>query len=138
MIVNFTTVLPVYVAVLCSTVAIVVSVAKYIKDRAHVVVEAGDHVLMSSRAATHKLGIKVINKGRRPVTIEGCGFKVDTDSGEILLSVLDPNLPKPLGEGESLTTYADPSEVQAKNVLFAWARDAGGRVYKSKGRPFRR
>jgi len=135
--VNFTTVLAVYGAVL-STVAIVMNVAKYIKDRAHVVVEAGEHVLMSSKVATHKLGIKVINKGRRPITIEGCGFKLDADSGENLLSVLDPNLPKPLGEGESLTTYADPSQVQARNVLFAWARDAGGRVYKSKRRPFRR
>lgn len=135
--VNLTTVLAVYGAVL-STVAIVINVANYIKDRAHVVVEAGDHVLMTSEAATHKLGIKVVNKGRRPVMIDCCGFKLDADNGENLLPVLDPNLPKPLREGESLTTYADPSEVQAKNVLFAWARDAGGRVYKSEGRPFRR
>ncbi len=137
MTVNFTTVLAVYGAVV-STVAIIMNVATYIKDRAHVVVEAEHHALMSSKAATLKLGIKVINKGRRPVTIECCGFKLDTRSGENLLSVLDPNLPKPLGEGESLTAYADPSEVQAKNVLLAWARDAGGRVYKSKSRPFRR
>jgi hypothetical protein len=113
MIVNLTTVLPVFLAVL-SAVAIVISVANYIKDRAHVVVEAGDHVLMTSEVATHKLGIKVINKGRRPVMIDSCGFKLDAENGENLLSVLDSNLPKPLREGESLTTYADSSEVQAK------------------------
>jgi hypothetical protein len=137
MTVNLTAVLAVYGAVV-STVAIIMNVATYIKDRAHVVVEAGHHALMSSKAAALKLGIKVINKGRRPVTIEGCGFTLDTGSGENLLSVLDPNLPKPLGEGESLTTYADPSEVQANKVVFAWARDTGGRVYKSKSKPFRR
>jgi hypothetical protein len=132
---DVTSVLAIYGAVL-STLAILLDITRYVKDRPKVVVEADHHVLYTTQKGVHKLGIKVTNKGTRPATVEACGFTIDSESEEKLLSVLDRTLPKRLDEGESHTAYADPAEVQASLILFAWVRDATGRVYKSKKRPF--
>jgi len=132
---DLTSVLAIYGAAL-STLAILLEITRYVKDRPKVVVEADHHELYTTQKGAHKLGIKMTNIGRRPVTVEACGFRIDTESEENSLSVLDRTLPNRLDEGESRTAYADPAEVQASRILFAWARDATGRVYKSKKRPF--
>jgi len=133
---DLTSALAIYGAVL-STLAILLDIGRRVKDRPEVVVEADHHVLFTTEKGVHKLGIKVTNKGTRPVTIEACGFRIDTKSKENTVTVLDPTLPKRLGEGEPPhTTFADPAEVPASRILFAWARDATGRVYTSKKRPF--
>lgn len=132
---DLTSVLAIYGAVL-STLAILSDIRRHVKDRPEVVVEADHHVLFTAEKGVHKLGIRVTNKGPRPVTIEACGFRIDTKSKENTVTVMDPTLPKRLGEGEPHTTFADPAEVPASRILFAWARDATGRVYTSKKRPF--
>jgi hypothetical protein len=127
-------VLAIYAAVL-STVAILTNLKSYLRDRAAVVVEANFHVLLGPHGAAKKLGIRVTNVGRRPLTIAECGFRIDSQSPDKLLTVLDATLPKRLDEGESHVTYANPDDLDIGRVIFAWARDATGRVYRSKRRP---
>lgn len=131
---DLTTIIAIYGAAL-ATVGIGLHLRAYIEDRPRFVVEANHHVLYTSEEGAHKLGIKVTNKGRAN-TLEACGFKIATRSDENMLTVMDPTLPKRLAKDESFTSFADPSEMKVDTILFAWARDASGRVYRSKKKPF--
>lgn len=134
--IDITTGLALYGALL-STIVFLWNLRRNLRDRAKLIVEADHHVLIGPLHRDHKLGIKMVNKGRRPLTVVASGFRLSTQSDENMVTVLDPTLPKELTEGQSHTTYANPMEVEANMVLYAWTRDATGRIYRSKKWPLR-
>jgi hypothetical protein len=85
----------------------------------------------------HKLGIEVFNKGRRSLTIVASGFRLDTQSDENTATAFDDALPKELAEGQKHITYVNPTDIETHKILYAWVRDATGRTYYSKKRPFK-
>ena len=126
--------LAVYGAIL-STFVLLWDVIKYFKDKPSLRVTANYHGLIGPLKKEVKIGIEIVNAGRRPVTLVSTGFELDTDSDENIITVLDPNLPRELSEGQRYITYTNPKEFDSGKILFARARDATGRVYRSKKNP---
>jgi len=134
--IDFTAILAVYGAIL-ATVVLLWDVVKYVRDRPGLMVKVDHHVLVGPQLSEHKIGIYMVNTGKRPLTVVASGFRLSTQAEENIATVMDPTLPKELAEGQSHTTYANPNEIEVNKILFAWARDATGREYRSKKRPLR-
>lgn len=126
--------LAVYGAIL-STFVLLWDVIKYFKDKPNLRVNANYHGRIGPQTKEVKIGIEMVNNGRRPITIVSSGFELDTDSDENIITVLDPNFPRELLEGQRYVTFTNPKEIDSSKILFARARDATGRVYRSKKRP---
>lgn len=123
-----------YGAVL-ATLVFLWDIVKYKRDKPTLRVEANVRVLVGLTSQT-KIGIDMINRGRRPLTIVASGFKLNTD-GPNIVTALNDNLPIELNEGQRHTTFVSPDSVDITKVLYAWARDATGREYRSKKRPLK-
>lgn len=119
-----------------STLAILLEIVRLLQDRSKVVVKgkANWRVVGGGKAYPSDkdyVMVTVINKGRRPVTIEkvalvlkGKGNKV-----QVLADALKKTL---LEEGQSVNFLADQSKVDIKTVKRVVAIDATGKVYKGK------
>lgn len=125
----------VYGAIL-STIIFLWDIFKYYRDKPKLRVQANHRLLIAMHKSEPRIGIDMINVGKRPITIVASGFRLDTESHENMATVLDPQLPKELHEGQSHTTFVLPKEIDTSKVLCAWARDPTGREYRSKKRPF--
>jgi hypothetical protein len=128
--------LAIYGAVL-STLVLLWDVIKYYKDKPSLRVQANHRALVGPSKSEHKIGIDMINEGKRPVTIVASGFKLDTESYENMGTVFDPGLPKQINEGQRYTTFVNPEEIDMSKILYAWAQDATGREHRSKKYPLR-
>ena len=123
-----------YGAVL-ATLVFLWDIVKYNRDKAKLSVEANVRVVAGLTSQV-KIGIDMINNRKRPLTIVASGLKLDTD-GPNVVTALDINLPIELGDGQRHTTFVDPDAIDTTKVLYAWARDATGREYRSKKRPLK-
>ncbi len=128
--------LAIYGAIL-STLVLLWDVVKYYKDKPRLRVQANHRVLVGPLKSEQKIGIDMINEGKRPITIVASGFKLDTDSDENTATVFDPGLPKQIDEGQSYTTFVNPETIDTNKILYAWARDATGRAHRSEKHPLR-
>jgi hypothetical protein len=129
-----------YVAVygaILSTLVLVWDIIKYFKDKPNLRVQANHRVLTGPLGSERKIGIDMINQGRRPITIVASGFKLDTDLEENMVTLFDPNLPRQINDGQHHTTFADPDRIDANKILYAWGRDATGKEYRSKKHPLK-
>ena len=133
---KFTLSLAIYGAFL-STLVFLWDIIKHHKDKPNLRVETNQRVLIGQKSE-RKIGIDVINEGRRPITIVASGFKLDTESDENIATFFDPNLPKEIYEGQCCTTFVNPESIDTNKILYAWARDATGKVYRSKKHPFKK
>ena len=120
---------------LLATLVFLWDVVKYKRDKATLRVETNIRALVGLTSQV-KIGIDMINDGRRPLTIVASGFKLDADDPNVA-TAYDMNLPIELHEGQRHTTFVNPETVDTTKVLYAWARDATGREYHSKKRPFK-
>jgi hypothetical protein len=84
-----------------------------------------------------QLFITSIKKGSRPVTITASGFRLDIPNEPNIVTIIDRDLPRELSDGQSHTSYIDMAKVPFTKILYAWARDATGREYRSKRKPFK-
>lgn len=132
----FTLYLAIYGAIL-STLVFTWDIIKYYKDKPKLRVSANHRVLIGAHNSERKIGIDMINEGKRPITIVASGFRLDTETDENVVTILDPQLPKELHEGQRHTTFVIPEELNASKILHAWARAATGREYSSKKHPLR-
>lgn len=132
----FTLYLAIYGAIL-STLVFSWDILKYYKDKPKLRVSANHRALIGSYKSERKIGIDMINEGKRPITIVASGFKLDIEPDENVVTVLDSQLPKELHEGQRHTTFVIPEELNASKILYAWARSATGREYRSKKHPLR-
>jgi hypothetical protein len=127
-----------YIAVYGAGLATLVflwDIVKYNRDKTKLRVEANLHALVGPKSEI-KIGIDMINDGRRPLTIVASGFKLDTDAPNVA-TAYDINLPIELNEGQKHTSFVNPNSVDITKVRYAWARDATGREYHSKKRPLK-
>jgi hypothetical protein len=122
-----------YGAVL-ATLVFLWDIVKYQRDKPRLRVEANRRVLVGPKSEL-KIGIDMINSGKRSVTIVASGFKLDTENQENIATVYDINLPTEIREGQRHTSFVNPDTVDTSKILYAWARDATGREYHSKKRP---
>ncbi|MEK6408718.1 MAG: hypothetical protein AABN34_17485 [Acidobacteriota bacterium] len=132
---KFTLYIAIYGAFL-STLVFLWDIIKHQKDKPNLRVETNQRVLIGQKSE-RKIGIDMINEGRRPITIVASGFKLDTKSDENTATVFDPNLPKEINEGQRCTTFVNPETIDTDKILYAWARDATGKVYRSKKQPLK-
>ena len=98
-------------------------------------VETNLRMLIGASGSAQKIGIDMINDGRRPVTIVGSGFKLYTESHKDVASVYDINLPVEIHEGQRHTSFVNPGTLEGHKILYTWVRDATGREYHSRKRP---
>jgi hypothetical protein len=131
---KFTLYLAIY-GVLLSTLVFLWDILKYYKDKPNLRVETNLRMLVGPLASEMKIGIDMINEGKRPITIVASGFKLDTESQKNVATGYDINLPTEIDEGQRHTSFVNPDTVDTNNILYAWARDAAGREYQSKKRP---
>lgn len=128
-----TFVIAVYGAVL-SSVVFLFELLKYYDDKPKLVVKTSASLFYENGDLTKnkkKISIEMINPGKRHITILYCGFKIKSDSIINMQQVIDPNLPKQLSEGESYISYADFVVEDFTKIVYAWAKDATGKEFKS-------
>ena len=134
---DVTTILAIYGSAL-STIVFFWKIFTYLRDRPRLKVRVDHHALLGPGVREHKLGIKMVNVGKGKITMVASGFKYapplpDGSMG----TIVDPDLPKELDEGQPHTSFADPSGVPQDQVLYGWVRDATGHIWKSKRWPLR-
>jgi len=104
-----------YIAIYGSVLATIVffwDLIKYKRDKPRLKVKVGHHILGNRLTSEHKLGIDMVNIGKRPITVVASGFKFSPPLPDgSMMTVLGPGLPKELREGQGHTTYAKPAEV---------------------------
>ncbi len=123
-----------------ATVSILVSAYSVWRDRARIDVEVNRNVIGFPPNTKDFVSITVINKGRRPIIlprISSVGFALK--GGNALLStdpINDPinKFPIRIEEGNSTEIYiVEEAVLKYKNdLLYAFAKDATGKVYKCK------
>ena len=134
---KFTLYLAIYGALL-STLVLLWDILKYYRDKPSLRVKTNHRMLVSPLQSEFKIGIDIINDGKRPITIVASGFDLDVPkSQENVATVYDVNLPKELHEGQSHTSFVNPDAIDPNKILYAWARDATGREYRSKKWPMK-
>lgn len=122
-------------AAVVATVAAMAQVVNTIRDRSAVRVKAHQSVVPGERPGDdgRRLGITVVNRGRRPVTIVAAGLILREPRSEgktvDFLWGLKPGGNR-LDEGESATFLWRPDSETLPLFKCAWARDATGRVYR--------
>jgi len=110
-----------------------------IRDRAKVRVEAHQVVVPPVDAGDDglRIAVKVVNHGRRPVTITGAGLILDVPEGEWNCCQftwgMEPDGNR-LDEGQSATFLWKPDREKYPRSKCAWARDATGREYRGRCR----
>jgi hypothetical protein len=126
-----------YAAIL-STLVAAWNIWVYFQDRPELEVGCtpGGHKTIDGRV-TPGISIRMANSGKRPLTIVASGVMLDTGSPENIASIYDPGLPVESTQGRQHTTHVFPDQVDAGKVRYAWARDATGKVYRSKDWPLR-
>ena len=132
-----TTLLAIYGSAL-ATIVFLWDIIKYVQHRRRLKGTVHHHVLVGPTARKHLLDIEMANVGKGMISVVAFGFKYAPplpDGNTATIS--DPNLPKEIHEGQSHTSFAEPSEVPTDQVVYGWVRDATGRTWRSKRRPFR-
>jgi len=114
----------------------------YLRDRAKIKVKINFGYICTdaySNGAMKIIGIEVINKGRRSVTLHGAGFHL-SDNRElwIPLPLFDLKFPYELNEGKSMTIHAEwdtiskDLDMNGISIKYGWAKDATGKIYKAR------
>jgi hypothetical protein len=128
-----TFVIAVYGAVLSSTIFLF-DLFKYITDRPKLEVKTTLSLFYENGAPKKeikKICVEMINSGKRPITLLCCGFRIKTDSIMNTQQIVDLNLPKKLSEAEAYVSCTDFTEGDATKIIYAWAKDATGKEFKS-------
>jgi hypothetical protein len=133
-----TTYIALYAALL-STVVLVWDIIKYRRERPRLQVSVAYHVREGASRSEPDIQITMVNRGKRPISVVACGFRLETRS-----ECNTVTLPVPGGvltDGQARTAHADLRElrqhgIEPRQILFAWARDATGQEYRSNKHPF--
>lgn len=134
-----TIIIAIYGAVL-STIVALFNIIKHFNDKPKIVVKTKPSFFYESSdpgKEIKKIGVEIINSGKRPITISYSGFKLGIKTNMNICQIIDPNLPKQIAEGESYTSYTDFIEGSHDKIIYAWVKDATGKEYKSNKWPLR-
>ena len=125
-------------AALVSTVLLIIRYLDYRKDRVNVILDCMPDYRVYGATAPHKpdtdyILIKVINKGRRPVTIGNVGFitKGNNEKDALLSDSLREG-PRELNEGKSTSYLMEQDAIDLNKIKYFVAYDLTGREFKGK------
>src|SRR5882724_2956906 len=125
-------VVAVYAAVI-STITGLVQLSNFLRDRARVKVTVRHNmqIVGDPRYDGKTLTIvRVINSGRRPVTINTVGAECLYPHNHFVIPDCKPPLPYELTEGKNLVAIIPPCDLDFSRVNFWQASDEVGRTYK--------
>ncbi len=74
--------------------------------------------------------LEIINSGRRPVIIVGCGAVCLYPTDNFITADNQPRLPCELTEGKYITAMLNQSDTDVSTIDYWEARDSSGRMYK--------
>jgi len=123
-------------AALISTTLLILRILEYCRERTNVVLkcEANHRVIGGSYEEDKDyIVITVINKGRRPVTIQNVGYiskNIKDKHGILTDSLLKGS--RELAEGKSTNYLLEQDQVNLEKIKYFVAYDQTGRQYKGK------
>ena len=82
------------------------------------------------------LYIGIFNSGDTPISIDKVGLELGTRLKHHPLEVDKPNPYKEVTKGELYKVPVIDVDVDERQLLWAWAKDASGKQYKSKVHPY--
>jgi hypothetical protein len=113
---------------LLATINSIIQFVTHRKDRADVIVRARMNMVFSDNPDVTLVVITAINRGRRPVRIEGIAARrLDIVTNFLFLDIR-PNVPHELTEGQSLAAYA-PMNDDLADIETYFAYDSLNREY---------
>src|SRR6185503_1631307 len=81
---------------------------KYFSDKPKIKVETNFRILVGRSSGDPKIGVDIINSGKRPVTIVAAGFVLDRPKNEPnMATILEADLPRELFEGQRHSCFAE-------------------------------
>jgi hypothetical protein len=131
-------VVAVYAAVV-STITGVAQLSNFLRDRAKIKVSVRHNmeIVGDPRYQGKTLTIvRVVNSGRRPVTITTVGAQCLFPHNHFVLPDCNPPLPHELTEGKHLVAIMGPSNLDFSTLAFWEASDAIGRDYRLNVAPW--
>jgi len=120
-------------AALVSTITGVVQLSNFLRDRAKIkmVVRYNQEIVGDPRYRDQILTIvRVINAGRRPVTINTVGAECLYPHNHFVIPQCQASLPYELTEGKNLVAILPPCDIDFSTIDLWHASDAVCRVYK--------
>jgi hypothetical protein len=123
------------------TVALVVTVLTYRRDRARLVVKCDNGVVFNATwTSGPMLIIDAVNAGRRPIRVESAGFIAEKAPEEHLTTFGDfQTFPKTLSEGEKVSVQVKLESVYEQSIgagkgrpTVAFYKDSLGHLHKAK------
>jgi len=128
-------------AALISTALLIVKVLEYYRERTKVVLKCKGNYRVYGEGLYEKLYekdkdyvvITVINKGKRPVTIQNVGFSQrNRNDKEGILADSFKEGPRELSEGKSTDYLVQQDLIDLEKIKYFVAYDQTGRQYKGK------
>ncbi len=122
---------------LLATINSIIQFVTHRKDRADVIVKARMNMVFSDAPERILVVINAINRGRRPVRIEGIAARrLDTVTNFLFLDIR-PQPPHELTEGQSISAYV-PMANDLADIETYFAYDSLGREYCDHKAPWHR
>jgi len=124
-------------AAVVATLSFIFSAYNILRDRARIILKYQKNMQIHSttlyRSDKNYFVITVINKGRRAVTITkaGCRYRQKEKAWSIASDSFFYGS-RELGEGKSTDFLIEQDLIDFNRLLFIWACDATGRVYKKR------
>jgi len=127
----------VWYAAIVATLSFILSAYHIVRDRARVILKFRKnmrvHGVPAYKPDKNYFVITVINRGRRPVTITraGCKFRQKEKPWTIASDSFFYGS-RELREGKSTDFLIEQPSIDFSRLLFIWADDATGRIYKKR------
>jgi hypothetical protein len=115
------------------TLSIIVEIVKTLNDRARVMITVQDKmVLLGEEPSIEYIMIKVINKGKRPVTIEKVAIKYKNNSGHKGKYGIINHPPRVIPAGNNEMYQTEQKDTDWTTIKSVIAIDATGKEYQRK------
>jgi hypothetical protein len=119
-------------AAIVSTIGLVIQGMNYLRDRVRIKISYAKNMKEAGRYSDPDIIftiVKVVNAGRRPVTITHIGEQHLTSTGAFL-SDTNPTGPCQLTEGQHMIAKVNQRHIDFDNVRYFFAIDATGREHR--------
>lgn len=127
-------------AAIVATVSAALQLANYLRDRVKIKISfRRDMEIMGDpvRARMTFTIVRVVNTGRRPLTITNIGLKYLQGKGAIFVDTIPP-LPHVLNEGQQMQAFVDQNSLRFDDIRSFEAYDAAEREFRINFAPWHR
>jgi hypothetical protein len=130
-------ILATYGAIL-STINSIVQIIAHRKDRADVIVMVRPNMVSTDAMHKKMTIITAINKGKRPVRVEGFAARQIDTTIHLMFTDVRPRVPYQLTESQSISAYIDELYGDLKGVETYFVYDSVGREFNCHVMPWHR